>query len=81
MKYIVPPAKFYDYLTLRQGVRVLQEACQSRVVQLVEGLHGRGEHGEGRLQPGIVPERCLQGDEEGGEPLVSGQDLSSGGEG
>ena len=67
--------------TLCQVLRVLQQACQGGVVQLVEGLSGGCEDREGRVEAGLVTECDLQGEEEGGEPLVSGQDLAGGGEG
>ena len=68
-------------ITLSQVIRVLQQTGQGRVVQLVEGLSGGCEDREGRVEAGLVTEGDLQGEEEGGEPLVSGQDLAGGGEG
>ena len=66
--------------TLCQVLRVLQQACQGGVVQLVEGLRCWSEDSEGRLEAGLVTEGDLQGEEEGGEPLVSSEDLAGGGE-
>ena len=63
-----------------QVLRVLQQACQGGVVQLVEGLSGWSEDSEGRVEAGLVTEGDLQGEEEGGEPLVRSEDLAGGGE-
>ena len=57
---------------------VLQQTCQGGVVQLVEGLSGWSEDSERRVEASLVTEGDLQGEEEGGEPLVSSEDLTGG---